>query len=111
MLVQPCHRRGGDAGAPIPHRTVVSLLAAWAAQLREEQLAGIYFDVEEPARFATPWGLPSVAADDGGFCADVMWRVPIWDNTTYLVGEGLERCGCADMAVALRQQIMGGVER
>ncbi|HEY0189373.1 MAG TPA: hypothetical protein VGC67_17955 [Cellulomonas sp.] len=95
---------------PVPERTVVSLLGCFAGDATSEQLAGVLADVHDPARFGTPYPLPSVACDDTSFRREQMWRGPTWVNTGYLVAEGLERCGRPAAAAELRARILAGVE-
>jgi len=71
-----------------------------ANEIRESLRAA----VDDPARFALEWGLPTVAASDPDFSSERMWRGPIWINTSALVAEGLEASGCRERARELREQ-------
>ena len=61
-------------------------------------------DLEDPARFGTPWSIPTVAADDADFSTERMWRGPVWINTNSLVIEGLRNSGEPERARALAEQ-------
>ncbi|MDO5722178.1 MAG: hypothetical protein Q4P06_06525 [Actinomycetaceae bacterium] len=95
----------------ITHRTVLSLIAAWSGALKPEQLDAICSDLMDEHRFSTSYGVPSVSKDDAGFRAEIMWRGPIWVNTTYLIAEALEREGHELLAEHLKNQILEFVER
>jgi glycogen debranching enzyme len=60
--------------------------------------------VDDPERFALPWGLPTVAASDPDYSDERMWRGPVWVNTSMLVAEGLEASGYPERARELREQ-------
>jgi glycogen debranching enzyme len=55
--------------------------------------------------------VPTVAANDPTFDAETMWRGPTWINVNYLLIEGLQRSGLADMARELRQRTLELVSR
>jgi hypothetical protein len=98
-------------GGPVAGRTIVSLLACFAGGLPVRQVDAIVRDITDPSRFASPWALPTVALDHPAFDAERMWRGPVWVNTTYLVAEGLDRCGRGEVAERLRAALLDGVER
>lgn len=69
-------------GAPSPER---------AARLVCEHLLN-------PAEFWGDYPLPSIARNDPAFGDNDYWRGRIWAPMTYLVVEGLRRCGMDDVA-------------
>lgn len=97
-------------GSPVPERTVVSLLGCFAGDLPREQLGAILSDLRDPARFDAPFPVPTVSMDESSFDPHTMWRGPAWVNTTYLVAEGLERCGELREAQRVRGHALALVE-
>ena len=59
----------------------------------------------DPASFAAPFPVPSLALDEGTYCKD-MWRGPTWLNLNYVVYRGLQRCGFDQEAARLREQCL-----
>jgi len=62
--------------------------------------------LDDPSRFGTPWGLPTVAAGDPDFSPERMWRGPVWINTNLLVAEGLSASGLPDRARELSERTL-----
>ncbi|WEK61772.1 MAG: hypothetical protein P0Y60_03135 [Candidatus Microbacterium colombiense] len=91
-------------GEPQLSDTVVGLVPLLTGTLPEAIAAALRQAVDDPQRFALPWGLPTVAASDPDFSDERMWRGPIWVNTSMLVAEGLEASGYPERARALREQ-------
>lgn len=50
--------------------------------------------------------VPTVALDDPKYNALVMWRGPTWVNVNYLMIEGLQRAGYAEVARELRRRTL-----
>lgn len=92
---------GGD---PQLSDTVVGLMPLLTGTLPEPIAAALRSAIDDPARFALHWGLPTVAASDPEFSAEQMWRGPVWVNTSVLVAEGLEASGYPARARELREQ-------
>lgn len=84
--------------------TVVGLMPLLTGTLPEPIAGALRAAVDDPERFALPWGLPTVAASDPDFSEERMWRGPVWVNTSMLVAEGLEASGYAERARELREQ-------
>lgn len=91
-------------GEPQLSDTVVGLMPLLTGTLPDSISEALREAVDDPQRFALPWGLPTVAASDPDFSDERMWRGPIWVNTSMLVAEGLEASGYPDRARALREQ-------
>lgn len=97
-------------GKTLFDRTVVSLLGVVAPGLSQEIVAGVVAEIEDPARFGAPYGIPTVSLDDPKYDRVDMWRGPIWINTAYLVADGLERNGQPEVARKIRTQILDLIE-
>ncbi|MPN18139.1 hypothetical protein SDC9_165497 [bioreactor metagenome] len=66
-----------------------------------EQAAKLLDALNDPARFGTPFRVPSISRANAAAYAKDMWRGPVWININWLIGLGLERCGYPDEARAL----------
>lgn len=91
-------------GEPQLSDTVVGLMPLLTGTLPAPIAAALRQAVDDPERFALPWGLPTVAASDPDFSEERMWRGPVWVNTSMLVAEGLEASGYPERARELREQ-------
>lgn len=92
------------AGEDIRSDTVVGLMPLRTGSLSDRIRESLRAAIDDPARFALEWGLPTVAASDPDFSPERMWRGPIWINTSALVAEGLEASGYPERARELREQ-------
>ncbi|WP_309128830.1 hypothetical protein [Microbacterium sp.] len=92
------------AGEEILSDTVVGLMPLRTGSLPDGIRSALRDAIDDPARFALEWGLPTVAASDPDFSPERMWRGPIWINTSALVAEGLEASGYPERARELREQ-------
>src|SRR5690606_9831887 len=64
-----------------------------------DRLAGFVAHLENPAEFNRPHRVPSLAADEPGYCSDGgYWRGGVWPPTQYMVLRGLTRTGHHDLA-------------
>ncbi|VXB47057.1 conserved hypothetical protein [Microbacterium sp. 8M] len=107
QMWDPMERRffaHGPEGERIASDTVLGLLPLRTGTLPSEVRKALVEALDDPARYALPWGLPTVAASDPDFSAERMWRGPIWINTSALVAEGLDASGLPERARALREQ-------
>jgi glycogen debranching enzyme len=93
------------AGEPILSDTVVGLIPLFTGTLPEPVASELVAAIEDPARYAAPWGIPTVSLSDPDYSPTRMWRGPVWVNTTLLVAEGLERSGRAELAREIRERI------
>ena len=91
-------------GEPQLSDTVVGLMPLLTGTLPAPIAEALRQAVDDPERFALPWGLPTVAASDPDFSDERMWRGPVWVNTSMLVAEGLEASGYPERARELREQ-------
>ncbi len=95
------------AGEEIRSDTIVGLMPLLTGSLPAGIRDALREAVDDPARFALTWGLPTVAASDPDFSPERMWRGPVWINTNVLVAEGLEASGFPERARELREQTVG----
>lgn len=86
-----CFPSLGEHGQPIAAETIVSLMPLLADGLPDRVVDGVLAAIDDPARFATPYALPTVAASDPDYSTGRMWRGPVWVNMNWLVAEGLRR--------------------
>lgn len=98
-----CFRAGG-AGAQERGDTVVGLLPLVTGRLPERIVEALTATLANPRRFATPFPVPTVAADDRSFSPGRMWRGPVWINTNALLVDGLLASGRPVLARRLAEQ-------
>jgi hypothetical protein len=84
------------------------LFAGIASDAQAEQMVTAH--LRDPQGFATPFPLPSLAADDPRFDGN-MWRGGVWPMVNLLVVVGLERYGFSDEANALRRATLEQLAR
>ena len=92
------------AGAPVGSDTIVGLMPLLTGRLPGDVRDALVAALDDPSRYGTPWGLPTVAAGDPDFSAERMWRGPVWVNTNVLVAEGLAASGLAERSRALAER-------
>ena len=78
-------------------KAVSSFLPLFAGICTPERAARLVQNLEDPALFGTPFGIPSIARDDATFGTD-MWRGPVWINYNYMVALGLYDYGYTELA-------------
>ncbi|MEY9952221.1 amylo-alpha-1,6-glucosidase [Leifsonia sp. EB34] len=98
--------RSYGAGSPIDAETAVSLLPLLTGRLPGRYVAGILAALDDPARFATTWSVPTVARREASYSDVRMWRGPVWVNVNALLAEGLAVSGHADRARALIEETL-----
>lgn len=91
-------------GAPLVPDTIVGLLPLLVGGLPGPVADGLVAALADPARYATPWAVPTVSASDPEYSPVRMWRGPVWINTNAMLAEGLERNGRAAEARALAER-------
>jgi glycogen debranching enzyme len=96
--------RARAAGAVVGTDAIVGLMPLLTARLPGEVSEALVAALDDPLRYGTPWGLPTVAAGDPDFSPERMWRGPVWINTNTLVAEGLAASGFEAHARRLREQ-------
>ncbi|CAM5430934.1 mannosyl-oligosaccharide glucosidase OS=Leifsonia shinshuensis OX=150026 GN=HNR13_000435 PE=3 SV=1 [Leifsonia shinshuensis] len=98
--------RSYGAGSPINAETAVSLLPLLTGRLPGTYVAGILAALDDPARFATTWTVPTVARREASYSDERMWRGPVWVNVNALLAEGLAVSGHAERARALVEETL-----
>lgn len=96
--------RARAAGAPVSTDAIVGLMPLLTGSLPNPVTEALVAALSDPARYGTPWGLPTVAAGDPDFSPERMWRGPVWVNTNVLVARGLEASGHAALARRLDER-------
>ncbi|WP_448258224.1 amylo-alpha-1,6-glucosidase [Microbacterium aurum] len=96
--------RARAAGEPVASDAIVGLMPLLTGSLPSDITEALVAALDDPARYGTPWGLPTVAAGDPDFSPERMWRGPVWVNTNLLVAEGLEASGRPDLARELAER-------
>lgn len=96
--------RARAAGAPVSSDTIVGLMPLLTGSLPNHVTEALVAALSDPARYGTPWGLPTVAASDPDFSPERMWRGPVWVNTNVLVARGLEASGHTHLARRLDER-------
>ncbi len=103
--------RARAAGDPVAADAIVGLMPLLTGRLPAEIADVLVAALDDPARYGTPWGLPTVAASDPDFSPERMWRGPVWINTNALVVDGLEASGRHDRARELAERTVALVIR
>jgi glycogen debranching enzyme len=88
---------------------VLDLLPLLTGTLPADVVAAVVDDLGDPATFAAPHPVPTVALADPAFDPERMWRGPVWLNTNWLLVEGLRRSGCPDAARRLAERTLAMV--
>lgn len=96
--------RARAAGEPVTSDAIVGLMPLLTGRLPAEVRDVLVAALDDPARYGTPWGLPTVAAGDPDFSPERMWRGPVWVNTNTLVAAGLAASGLPERARALEER-------
>ncbi len=99
------HSLNAVDGAVLPIRTSGAFLAMAARPLHPTRLASLLEAFERDFLVAVDGGgrVPlTIPTDETGFDAGRYWRGPAWINMTWLIADGLDRQGRADLAEELR---------
>jgi len=93
-------------GARVNVRTPFSLFPLLTGQLPPQTSARLVGHLTDERQFWSRFPVPSVAMDDPKYNPSQMWRGPTWVNVNYLLIEGLQRSGYADLARELRRRTL-----
>ncbi len=94
------------AGERVGTDAIVGLMPLLTGRLPGGVRDTLVAALDDPARYGTPWGLPTVAAGDPDFSPERMWRGPVWVNTNALVADGLAVSGLPDRARELAERTL-----
>lgn len=67
--------------------------------------------LKNPARFGTPFPIPSISKDQPQYYARDMWRGPVWININWLIIRDLRRYGFIAEANELQRLICAELEK
>jgi glycogen debranching enzyme len=96
--------------------TVSCLMPLVLADLPKTMAEALIGHVADPAEYAAPFPLPSVAVNDPTYRTAraeerLLWRGPSWINTNWYVARGLRRHGRADLARTIEDRSAVLVEK
>lgn len=93
-----------------------SFLPLWCGIARQEEAGRMVREhLMNPARFWTPWGIRSLAADEVMYRPDDSrgnpsnWLGPVWIISCYMVWLGLKRYGFEAEALQLAENVVGNL--
>jgi len=93
-------------GVRVNVRTPFSLFPLLTGQLPPKVSARLVEHLTDERQFWSRYPVPTVAMNDPKYNASQMWRGPTWVNVNYLLIEGLQRSGYADLARELRRRTL-----
>ncbi|HUF00150.1 MAG TPA: trehalase family glycosidase [Anaerolineales bacterium] len=93
-------------GSRVNVRTPFNLFPLITGQMPPEISDRLVAHLTDERQFWSRYPVPTVAMDDPKFSAHKMWRGPTWVNVNYLLIEGLQRSGYADLARELRHRTL-----
>ncbi|OGO34035.1 MAG: hypothetical protein A2W35_14050 [Chloroflexi bacterium RBG_16_57_11] len=93
-------------GQPIYVRTPFSLFPLLIGRLPSEIAQALINHLNDPNEFMPRYPVPSVAINDPNYNPEQMWRGPTWLNVNYLLIEGLQKSGYAELADKLSLQTL-----
>lgn len=101
--------RAMAAGQRLTTDTVLGLLPLFTGRLPVEIVEGLLDTLDDPARYATHWPVPTVSAADPVFDPDRMWRGPVWLCINRMLIEGLIATGLPERARELTERTLAMV--
>jgi hypothetical protein len=95
--------------------TVSCLMPILLASLPDDCVAALIRHVEDPAEYAAPFPVPSVALNEPSYLAPtaenkLVWRGPTWMNSNWYIARGLRRHGRPDLARRIEDRSAALVE-
>ena len=122
-LMEKCfdRRRGlffdaaGLAEKPLAVNTISSLVPIILADLPRPAVDALVAHITDPAEYASPYPVPTVAMNEKGYAPGVVgtklvWRGPVWMNSNWYVSRGLRRHGHVDLARRIEDRSAALVE-
>ena len=98
--------RARASGRPVSVRTPFNLFPLITGQMPPEIMKRLVAHLTDERQFWSRYPVPTVAMDDPKYDPVKMWRGPTWVNVNYLLIEGLQRSGYADLARELRRRTL-----
>jgi hypothetical protein len=93
-------------GTRVNVRTPFNLFPLITGQILPEITDRLVAHLTDERQFWTRYPVPTVAMDDPKYSSGKMWRGPTWVNVNYLLIEGLQRSGYAELAQELRRRTL-----
>jgi len=93
-------------GQRVNVRTPFNLFPLITGRMPPEIAARLVAHLTDEKQFWPRYPVPTVALDDPKYDPQQMWRGPTWVNVNYLLVEGLERAGYAELARTLRRRTL-----
>jgi glycogen debranching enzyme len=93
-------------GQRVNVRTPFNLFPLITGQMPPEIARRLVDHLTDERQFWSRYPVPTVAMDDPKYDPIKMWRGPTWVNVNYLLIEGLQRSGYADLAQELRRRTL-----
>ena len=100
-----------DRSQPSPVLASVGFLPLICGAASAEQARMLADHLANPAMFATPFRIASIAVKDTFNYQKDMWRGPVWINVNWLIAYGFEKAGMPETARALRLETMREIEQ
>lgn len=91
---------------PLKVLTPFNLYPLWTGLLPEKMNKRLIQHLLNPAEFAGPYAIPTVARNDPHYDPETMWRGPVWANINYFFIEALEKVGYQELAGKLTQHTL-----
>jgi glycogen debranching enzyme len=91
---------------PLKVLTPFNLYPLWTGLLPEMMNKRLLQHLMNPAEFAGPFAIPTVARNDPHYDPETMWRGPVWANINYFFIEALEKVGRHELASKLTQHTL-----
>jgi hypothetical protein len=93
---------------------IIGFLPLWANAVDKERAGYLVDKLTDPAKFWRKYGVPTLAADDPWYSADVdyccKWNGPVWLLWDYMVFDGLINYGYNNTAKELSDKMLNAVE-
>ena len=93
-------------GSRVNVRTPFNLFPLITGQLPPEISDRLVAHLTDEQEFWSRYPIPTVAMNDPKYDRHEMWRGPTWVNVNYLLIEGLQRSGYAELARELRKRTL-----
>jgi hypothetical protein len=105
----------GSAERMLKVNTVSSLVPILLDELPDAHVAALVRHLEDPAEYAAPFPVPSVAMNEPSYLTPanenkLVWRGPTWLNANWYVARGLRRHGRIDLARRIEDRSAALVE-